>query len=466
MADFEAQGIYLGEEMRRLEATNTEAGGALVAVAGGDAEPVPLLRAFAVPSGRLTREARRALEDLLAQQLRAAGALDGLVLALHGALAGVGRDSVDEGFVRLARSVLGTSAPIGVCLDLHANVVSGLIDQATFVIGYHTNPHVDQAATGARTAQLVLDAVRGTRRPSSVLAKRPMLIPAQSHGMAAPPMSHLRQLADERSTSSILDVSLFPVQPWLDVRQLGFGVVVTADDDPSRAHEVAEELAERAWELRRSFAVDLVDPLEAMERVRNEGIHPRVLADSSDAPTAGAPGDSPAVLAALLSHGRDLRAYIAIVDPAAVAACHSAGVGAPVTVEIGASIERRFHAPVELSARVSKLGENPIVLTGPVLTGTEVNIGRWAVLQRELLSVLVTERPAWEADPATFEQVGLPLADADVVVVRSCFLFTVGYGKAGAHALQLDLPGSSTPRLDRLVFRRAPRPLYPLDGAV
>jgi microcystin degradation protein MlrC len=463
LADFEAQGIYVGEELDRLRGSNTEAAGALEALHRREVQPVPILRAFAMPSGALTADASASLGRLLADRLAAARPLDGLVMALHGALAAEDRDSVDAGLIADARSIVGPDVPIGVCFDLHANVTREMVESATFVIGYHTNPHVDQAATGARTADLVVDSVAGIRRPSTALAKRPMLVPAETMATSERPMADLRSLADRRTTGPILDVSLFPVQPWLDVDQLGFGVLVTADADHARAQGVADELAQLAWDARGGFRIDLVSPAEALSRARSSPVRPFVLAESADAPTAGAPGDSAAMITAALAHGAGLRIQLTIADAPAVERCHAAGAGAHLELRLGASVERRVHPPVDLRAEVVRLGDAPTTLTGPVLTGQEVSMGRWAVVRAGGLSVLVTERPGWTADSATYEQVGLPLSEADVVVVRSCYLYRAAYGRSGAHALTLDLPGPSTPRLDRLAFRRAPRPLYPLD---
>jgi len=464
LADFEAQGIYLGEELDRLRGSNTEIAGALEALRRSEVQPVPILRAFAMPSGPLTANARASIERLLAERLEAALPLDGLVLALHGALVAEDRDSVDADLIAKARAIVGPRVPIGVCVDLHANITRAMVVSATFVIGYHTNPHVDQAATGARTADLVVDAVTGVCRPTSALAKRPMIVPAEAMATSERPMADLRSLADSRTTGPILDVSLFPVQPWLDVDQLGFGVLVTADGNRARAQGVADELADHAWEARREFAIDLVPPAEALSRARSSPVRPFILAESADAPTAGAPGDSAAMIAASLAHGADLRIQLTVADRPAVERCHAAGAGVQLDLRLGASVEQRVHPPVDLRAEVMRLGDAPITLTGPVLTGQEVSMGRWAVVRAGGLSVLVTQRPGWTADPATYEQVGLPLSEADVVVVRSCYLYRAAYGHSGAHAITLDLPGPSTPRLDRLAFHRAPRPLFPLDA--
>jgi microcystin degradation protein MlrC len=135
-----------------------------------------------------------------------------------------------------------------------------------------------------------------------------------------------------------------------------------------------------------------------------------------------------------------------------------------VTTAVGASLDGRWARPVPVEGRVVRVGADPVVLEGQSMTGQQVSMGRWAVLDTGGgLIVLVTERPAPGFDPAAYRTAGLDPAEADAVVVRSATMYRAGYRGRYAEALVLDLPGASTPRLDYLDFRRAPRPLYPLD---
>jgi microcystin degradation protein MlrC len=464
LADFAAQGLYEGDEIcHRLRGTNTEAAGALDALEEAGVDAVPLLRAWAMSSGRLTEDTLASLRARLRERLDQASPLDGLVLSLHGAMAAEGADHGDLELVREARAAVGPDVPIGVCLDLHANLTQALVAHSSFVVGYRTYPHVDMAATGARTARLVLEVVEGHARPVTALARRPMLTPPEAQGPDGP-MRALRAQADALEADGALDASLFPVQPWLDVDELGSSVTVTTDSDPGLAAVLAEGLATALWEARSAFVVDLWPPEEALARARRCASRPVLLSESADSPTAGAAADSPATVDALLRDGQSLRALTTLVDAPAVAACRAAGRGGSVSVSVGCSLEPRFHEPVPLVGRVAALGEGSFPLTGPVFTGTPYSMGAWAVVESGTLSALLTERPAPTFDPECYRRAGLEPETADVVVVRSATLFRAGWAGIFSEALILDLPGASTPRLDTLDFGRAPRPLYPLDA--
>ncbi|HEX7292657.1 MAG TPA: M81 family metallopeptidase [Conexibacter sp.] len=460
--DFEAEGLLAGDDVLSLVDSNTEIGGAIDVLRRRGAAVAPLVKARASSGGPVTPPTLAKLAQLLSERIRHVGTLDGIVLSLHGALVGEDGDSGDLQLLRAARDAVGAGTPIGVCLDLHANVTDALIAEGAFVVGYHTYPHVDQASTGARAAELLLAALTQQATPVTRLAKRAMLVPPEAQG-ADGPLGRLREQAESLTGAGVLDISLFPVQPWLDVPELGFGVTVTTDAAPADAAEIAERLAADAWQVREQFAVELVAPAAAIERVRSATRRPVVLTESADAPTAGAAGDSPAMVRAFLEHGADLRAYTTLVDPVAVARMHEAGEGAVVQLSIGSRIDGRFHPPVEVSGRVAAIGDAPYRLTGPVFTGREVHMGRHARLDVGGLSVLVTERPASTLDPEAFRHVGLDPETADAVVVRSANLFRAGWGPLADGAIVLDLPGASTPRLDALAFSRIPRPMYPID---
>jgi microcystin degradation protein MlrC len=464
LEDFDANGLYRGQEIVEMyRGTNTELGGMLDALDRRGATPVPLLRAWAMSSGRLTRATLDALADLLTRELAQARSLDGLVLSLHGAMVAEGVDSADAALLDVARRVLGRSIPISVCLDLHANVTSALVSAADCLIGYRTYPHIDHAATGARATDLLLRLLSGEVSPVTVLAKAPMIVPAEGMATADSPMAELRALADAFIQQGLLDVSLFPVQPWLDVDQVGFGVVATADRDKAAALSAAKQLVTEAWERRQDFRVDLVSPAAAFERARRIKRVPFLMTQSSDSPTAGAAGDSPAMIEAWMEHGQDLTTYMTVVDHPAVQACHLAGPGREITVSLGATVDSRFHQPVTVHATVDHVGMGHVDMTGPGYTGMRVSMGAHALVHTDRLSILITERPGITFDPATWLTGGLDPFEPDVLIVRSALAYRAAFADAASDAAILDLPGASTPRIESLPFARDRGPLFPFD---
>ena len=174
LADFEAQGILRGPRSCAIDSrgTNTEAAGALEALDDAGVDAVPLLRAWAMSSGRVTAEALEALCGSTSRAARGAGALDGLVLSLHGAMAA-------RAPTRRPRAASCRAGRIGpTCRSACASTCTRtsrprFVADAGFVVGYRTYPHVDMASTGARDgAAPARPASRDDSRPVTALARQ------------------------------------------------------------------------------------------------------------------------------------------------------------------------------------------------------------------------------------------------------------------------------------------------------
>ena len=455
--------VLVGSEaVSALKRTNTEFAGAFTALRRMGAEPVPLLAAWALPSGKVTDSTFDRLVDLLDQRLEQAGKLDALVLSLHGAMATESIFDADSVLIDAARRRIGSDTTLGVCLDLHANVTSRMVKKASVMVGYHTEPHVDMAATGKRIARLVTGMAYGEIAPSMGLAKRPLLIPAEAMRTDVGPMSEVRRLAYERAPAHVLDVSLFLVQPWLDVPELGLGVLATTHGDMSGAKAFAEEIADEVWQRRERMVVPrLCSPAKAFRAARKSTTRPFLMAHTSDCPTAGATGDDPVMVIEAAIHGPGMSVMHSVVDAEAVERCSSA-VGERIRIPVGGMANPAVN-PVMVDGKVARSGEGTYRLSGKSFTRREVSMGRWAVLESGAHRLLITSKPAITADPATWRHAGLEPDRAEVLVVRSCSDYRANFPESAPEAVTLDLPGPSTSRLRNLNFQHAPRPLYPIN---
>ncbi len=449
------------EELDALGGTNTEYGGAVAELERLGAEPVPLVAAWSLPSGVLEDNAFLRLAELLDTCLKDAGPLDGLVLSLHGAMVSETHFDADSALTEVARRRLG-DRPVGVCLDLHANLTARMVDLADVIVGYHTEPHVDMRSTGERIARLLAATVRSEITPTMGLAKRPLLIPAEAMRTDLGPMSEVRTLADGKTRKQVLDISLFPVQPWLDVPELGLGVLVVTDNDPENAARLSEEFAYEVWRRRgRMNTPRLLTPSAAFATARLSSTRPFLMAHTADCPTAGATGDDPVMAGEAASNGADLTVLHSVLDPVAARRC-ARSVGERVRMEVGAAFNPEARR-IEVEGVVSGAGGGSYRMTGRSFTGREVSMGDWAVITSGRHHLLVTSRPAVTADPATWRHAGLHPDQTDVLIVRSCSDYRANFPDSASEAVTLDLPGASTPRLDSLRFQHVPRPLYPLD---
>lgn len=455
--------LLYGEEIAaRLANTNSEVAGFL----SQDAlEAVPTVAAWSLSGGPLTRDTFTFLLDELLHRVRKAGALDGILLALHGAMLAEGIDDADGAILSALRAQVGPDLPIVVTLDLHANLTQQMVDASNLLVPYRTYPHIDQFDTGARAARLLQEILHDGLRPITALEKVPMLVYSENQQTTHGPMAHLMGRADELAARpGMVAVSVLPVQPWLDVPDFGLSVLATADGDQTLARQTARALAAEAWRLRTAFDIDLVPVDEAIRLAVASPEGPVVLADSADSTGSGSPGDSTAILAALLAAPLAKPALLTVVDPETVASAHAAGLGARITVPIGGKLDHIFNRPVEVTATVQRLIiDGAFRMSGPAFTGLDIAMGHAAVLEAGQVKILVTERRVWTNDPSLYRAVGLEPQAAQIVVVKSPNLFRASYEPIASRIILVDGPGTSTSNYRRLPFTRIPRPMYPLD---
>jgi microcystin degradation protein MlrC len=384
------------------------------AAEGVTVEPVPLFSAWAVPGGPLSRETYDTLAARLAEGIRGAGDLDGLYLCLHGAMGVRGLRDPESALLRVAREALG-DRPIAISHDLHANVTKARVDGCAVMTSYLTNPHRDHAATGRRAGAILLRSLAGAVRPTTAWRSLPMLLGGGTTVDLLPPMLpiFLRARAMMRDRR-VLNASIYMCHLWNDDPDLGWSTVVTTDGDARRADELADELAERCWAVRHAMPPRFPAAAEAIAQARAATVARRLgvvmMSDASDVVAAGATGENTRLLAALLDDGKDLLSYVPLRDPAAVAGLWDTPVGERVTVRVGGKLD---------PAR-----NEGLTVTGTVLRAQRMaGFDRLVVLDLGPVRLVLTEGPALAMKPAFYEDVGLPVWKADVVVVKSFFPF-------------------------------------------
>ena len=81
-----------------------------------------------------------------------------------------------------------------------------------------------------------------------------MITPQDQYLTSAGPMKTWFDRAREwERRPGVLDVSPYPMQPWLDVLEGGWAVVVHTDGDPKLAREIAIDMASLAWRHAQGF---------------------------------------------------------------------------------------------------------------------------------------------------------------------------------------------------------------------
>jgi microcystin degradation protein MlrC len=386
-----------------------------------------------------------------------------VLLALHGAWASEDEPDADGWLLAAVRRIVGPTTPVVATLDLHANITARMIEAADALVGFRTYPHVDMFETGERAAELLFRLQRERTRPAMVVRKVPMLIPPENaqttEGPLAPLMADVAQL---EARPGYLSASLFWVQPWLDVPELGCAAVVVADGRQAAAQDDADRLAAGLWDRRHRFRVPLVPPDEAVARALAAPQGPIVLSDPADGVSSGSPGDSTAILRALLAAQPRRLALVTLVDPVAAHAAAAAD-GRHIELQVGGRLDPGRHQPVAVSGRARRVAGSRLTFAGGIGDGLTAEFGAAAVLEAGAVHIALMEKPVHCYDPALYRAFGLEPSAAHVVVVKSPNNFRWTYRNIMHDWIYVDAPGASTSRLETLDFARAPRPLFPFE---
>jgi microcystin degradation protein MlrC len=466
MQDFEIQGIWLGADVvTKSQGMNIEVAGSLERLRTHGFEAVPLIRAWAMSGGVLLDTELANMKAILKREITAAGHLDGLILNLHGALINESDDHTDAHIAEFAREILGADVPIVVTHDLHGNPSRRIVATSDALIGFRTYPHIDQGDTGRRAADLMNQILTNNRTLGTALKKLNMIIPAETMGTSDQPLLQIRELADSLIDDEILDISLFPVQPWIDVSEVGFGITVVHSGNIERANECAEIIRCALWKIHKEFQATLYSVDEAINSaIKGYQGKMQIIAQSSDAPSGGSTGDDSRVVESLVNFGSDISSACTMVDAPAVDAAFAHSIGDEVSLSLGFTIDPRWGKPLTVYAKLLNKGQTPVVLSGPVMTGQVVSLGRWILLQSaNKVQILVSESPTPTFDPAGYEVAGIDLDACTVVHVRSPLLFKSGFAGRYGQIFPLDLDGPTTPNIKSLQFFKVPRPMIGLD---
>jgi microcystin degradation protein MlrC len=420
-------------------------------------EPVPLLAAWATPSGPVTRDAFDYITSALIERLRKERP-DGLLLALHGAMVSEDHLDADGEILARVRAAVGKDFPLAVTFDLHGNLSPRLAEMCDVAVAYRTNPHVDQRECGTRAARLLVRWLRGEVRPRLALAKPPMLINIMKQDTSREPLAgFMRRLREIEQQPGILAASLLPGFAYADVPHMGPAVLVVADGDAGLARREAEAFANSLWEAREQFNVSLPDAAQAVAQALAEPRTPVVLVDTGDNVGGGSAGDGTVILAELLRQGAT-GAVVCLYAPDEVRICANAGVGAEVALRVGGKVDRMHGEPVAVTGRVVLLHDGTYVESQVRHGGKRINhMGTTALVELadgNQLVLTTLRHPPFSLGALTC--LGIRPAEQRILVVKAAIAYKAAYGAVAGTIIEVDTPGLTAinpAQLPRLLTR-------------
>ena len=469
LEQFLASGPDVGDGLvaKYAESQATLAGFIEAAAADADVELVPLVYFDLNPMGTITAEALEAISARLLSALDENGPWDAILLALHGAAASEIHRDADGEVLERVRRLVGAEVPIAVTYDMHANVSARMVDCATVVNTYMTNPHLDPRLRARECADLAFRVVRGEIHPVMALEKPPLAVNILRQGTTDSPMAELVEMAAQAATRpGVLSVSIAEGFPYADVEEMGMAFMAVTDGDADLAGEIARELASAAWEVRAELEGDGISVDEALRRAATADAHPVVLLDVGDNVGAGSPGDSTHVLAAAQRLAvRGL--FHSLCDPASVAACAAAGVGARVELLVGGKTDDLHGDAVAIRGVVRMLDDGKFEDAGPTHGGFRFyDAGPRALVHtQDDHMVLLTSHPRGNTSRAELISAGLDPLAQPIIVAKGVHSPRAAYEPIAAEMIQLNTPGCTSADVSVLDYRYRRQPMFPYERA-
>ena len=139
-----------------------------------------------------------------------------------------------------------------------------------------------------------------------------------------------------------------------------------------------------------------------------------------------------------------------------------------MSLKLGAKVDQFHGEPLDVTGRVLLLSDGRFVHRGLMSTGVEMNMGPTAVVDLDganggSVKVVVTTHRYQPTDLEVLRSQDIEPTSLQIIAVKSSVHFRSAFMPIAQQVIEVDTPGLTSPRLDRLEFRKIRRPIYPFD---
>ncbi len=410
---------------------------------------------YAEPGGTIVRGVYEGLRDEILDDLKKAGPVDVVLLALHGAMVAEGYDDCEGDILSKVRAIAGPKAVVGAELDLHCHVTDTMVREATLLVAYKEYPHVDIHIRAEELFQLAADAAVGKTKP--VMAAFDCRMINTYRTTEQPLRGFVDKMMALEGKNGVLSVSLSHCFPWADVADVGAKTIVVTDGDKAKATELARDLGREFYSLRHAIAPKFLLLDEALDQALAFEGRPVVIADVADNAGGGAPGDNTVFLRRILERAiRDVASGF-YWDPIAVKFCMEAGLGATFNLRLGGKMGPTSGDPVDLRVTVRGLADNVTQRFGEA----PVNLGASAWVSAGGVDLVLNTLRTQVFHPEGFTKLGIDLSQRKIVVVKSTQHFHAGFAPIAAKILYATSADSWHRSFGKIPYTKLKRPYWP-----
>jgi microcystin degradation protein MlrC len=412
---------------------------------------LPTIHARAIAGGPVARATYEAFKAEFLERLKPLLPLDGLYLAMHGAMYVEGMEDAEGDWICAARELVGPDCTVSASYDLHGNVTQRILDALDMYSTYRTAPHIDVEETMRRSVSMLVKSLQTGVKPILLWAPIPVVLPGERTSTVDEPAAALyAMLPDIDALDGVWDASLMVGYVWADEPRATAAAILTGTDRAVLERE-AKRIAQSYWDVRDRFAfgTEVGSIADCVAKALASPTGPVVLADSGDNPTGGGVGDRADVLAELIARGATDTIVAAITDKPAVDAAFAAGVGGRISTQIGGTLDPSS----------PKVAVDADVL---LLVDADKPADREAVVRVGGITLVLAAKRRPYHYLADFARLRLDPHAARIVVVKSGYL-SPELAPIANPALMALSPGVVDQFVERLPRLRKARPTYPWD---
>ncbi len=468
------------EESEMLEAfgNSSPLGGLLEYAKQQDWEVVPTLFANAVPGPMVAADVFERFwnrfHELALPKLT--DGVDAIYLILHGAFVCSDQLDVDGELLRRIRKLPGAEAlPIFGVYDLHANFSQAMATYADCLVGYRENPHTDARESAIRAASLLARSLSRRVRPRQLLKQVPIILPPTATASRAKPLERLLELARrlEREHSTFWVVNINAGFAYADTPDTGLSFSIVTEGDTDEAMNALNQLALLATQHLSEYSSaeesvqQVFDRLEQLRRSQQlNGL--TVLVEPADNIGAGAPGNSVALLQALVEHEFN-NAAISLWAPQAVLQLSHHCSGDTVQLELG-DCDGQLHAgTLQFACELKRCCDGYFELEDKQshlasIAGDHFDMGPCAIVVHRGVTILLTSNRTPPMDLGQWRHVGLAPEQFSIIVVKAAVAHRKAYDPIAKRQYWVDTPGPCSSNLKGFPYTHVRRPIFPLDN--
>jgi len=327
---------------------------------------------------------------------------------------------------------------------------------------YKCAPHTDCYETGEHAAKMTIHVLENGIEAKRAWVRVPFIVAGEQSATTVEPMITLtNELRATEKKPGIMACSYMMGFPWADNADSSMAVYVVAETQ-ELADAEALRLADYIWSKRDEFGFETEayhekEALDVAFKSIEEGVWPVFLSDSGDNPTAGSSCDVTEFIKIMMEDERTLAlpqpvAYGGFYDPEACAQCEGK-VGQEIELTFGAKFDTKTSTPVTVKGTVKNF------VKGWKTFGGTCDV---AVFNTHNIDVIIAEKHIGYAGPKVYLDMGLNLAERQIVVCKLGYLGDE-HEKFSKRGILVLTKGSTNEDLPTLPYEKIPRPLFPID---